>query len=169
MKKIFSEKFPRVIKNKKNLEKELNVKLKVDGTEITIDGESVDEYIAEKVITAIDFGFPLSVALMLKDDEYVFESLNIKDYTKKTNLVSVRARIIGKGGKTIKTLSDLTKCYFEIKDNQVGIVGNSEDIQNALQSIISIAQGSKQSNVYHYLEKHHPMPIFDLGLKEEKK
>ena len=92
--------------------------------------------------------------------------MNIKDYTKRKDLKSVRARIIGKKGKTLKTLSDLSRCSFELKDNFVGIIGPSEHIENAQNGIISIVQGSKQSNVYKFLEGNQIREEIDLGLKK---
>ncbi|MBI2043550.1 RNA-processing protein [Candidatus Pacearchaeota archaeon] len=169
MKKLISEKLPRILKNKRTLEKELNVKITNSGKEISISGESVDEYVAEKVIDAINLGFPLSVALEIKSEDFTFEVINIKDYTKRKDMGAIKARIIGKEGKTLRTLNNLTDCNFEILGHEVGIIGDSENIEAARQAIISLIQGAKQANVYAYLEKHHPLPVFDLGLKEEKK
>ena len=166
MKTIYSEKVPRILKNKKRLEKELNVKITNRGKEVSIKGEPEDEYIAEKVLDAINFGFPFSDALLIKKEDFMFEIINIKDHTKRKDLERIRARIIGKGGKTLKTLCKLTKCFFEIKDNEVGIIGPPEYIENAQESIISIIKGSKQTNVYSFLEKHQVKPVLDLGLKK---
>ena len=165
MKKIFSEKLPRILKNKKKLEKELNVKITNKGKDVFIEGESEDEYSAEKVIDALNFGFPFENALLIKKENFIFEILNIKDYTKRHDLETIRARIIGKGGRTLKTLQNLTKCYFELKDNHVGIIGNPEYIENAQEAIISVIRGAKQSNVYNSLEKNQTKPVIDLGLK----
>lgn len=165
MKIIICEKLPRIIKNKKKLEQELNVKITNRGKEVTINGTPKYEYIAEKVIDAINFGFPFPTALMIKED-FIFETINIKNYTKRKDLKRIRARIIGTKGKTLKTLSNLTKCYFELKDNYIGIVGLPEYIKNAQEAVISIIQGSKQSNVYNYLEKHQVKEPIDLGLKK---
>ncbi len=186
MKTIFSREFSKIIKNKKRLEEVLNVKIIVKGEqfygskardkqvrlgaeEILIDGKPEDEYIAEKIIDAISFGFPLSVALLIKKANFLFERLNIKDYTTRKDLGTIRARIIGTGGKTLKTLNTLTQCYFELKDNDVGIIGSPECIKNAQDAVIFIIQGSKQANVYSFLEKHQIQPVLDLGLKERKK
>jgi KH domain-containing protein len=165
MKKIFSEKLPRILKNKKQLEEKLNVKITNRGKEVYIDGKAVDEYTAEKVIDAINLGFPFSTAMLLKKEDYVLEVIPIKDYTKRQDLERVRARIIGTEGSTLKTMTQLTKCHFELKDNEVGIIGDPECIENAQESLISLIKGSKQSNVYKYLEKHQPKPVIDLGLK----
>ncbi len=169
MKTIYFEKIQRILKNKKRLEEELNVKITNRGKEIFIEGVPEDEYIAEKAIDALNMGFPLKVALLIKNEDFVFEVLNIKDYTKRHDLKRIRARIIGTGGKTLRTLCNLTKCFFEIKNNDVGIIGHNEYIEIAQEGIFSIIKGTKQANVYAYLEKHQPEPIVDLGLKEPKK
>ena len=166
MKTILSEKLLRILKNKKRLENKLNIKISNRGKEVQIHGEPEEEYIAEKVIDALNFGFPFSVAISIKEENLEFEILNIKNYTTRKDLERVRARIIGKGGKTLKTLNQLTKCNFEIKDNQVGIIGLPEYLENAQESVISIIKGSKQSNVYSHLEKNQLKSVLDLGLKK---
>ena len=55
MKKIISEKLPRILKNKKRLEKELLVKITNRGKEVFIDGDPEEEYYAEKVIESLEF------------------------------------------------------------------------------------------------------------------
>ena len=169
MKKLIIEKFPRILKNKKRLEEKLEVKINTRGKEIIIDGEPENEYIAETVIEALNLGFPLEITFLIKEEDYIFEIINIKEYTKKKDFVRIRSRIIGTKGKTLKTLTGLTKCHFEIKDNRVGIIGQPENIKNAQEAIIAFIRGSKHSNVYFYLEKHQIKSIIDLGLKEPKK
>lgn len=168
MKKIISEKIIRVIKNKTNLEKELNVTLEISGKEITITGKPENEYIAEKVIEAIDFGFPFSAALEIKKEDILFEILNIKEYTTQKDFERVRGRVIGKDGKALKTISSLSNCYIELSGNKLGIIGEAEYIINAEEACKLLIKGSKHANVYAYLEKHKIQPITDLGLKEEK-
>ncbi len=165
MKTIICEKLPRILKARKKLEKELNVKITNRGKEVTIKGTSENEYTAEKVIDALNFGFPFSTSMLIKQEGFIFEIINIKDHTKRKDLKRIRARIIGTKGKTLQTLYQLTKCHFELKDNYIGIIGNPEYIENAQEAIILIIKGSKQSNVYSHLEKHQVKPVLDLGLK----
>jgi ribosomal RNA assembly protein len=167
MKKIICEKLPRIIKNKKKLQETLNVKITNRGKEVYLEGTSENEYVAEKVIDALNFGFSLDKALLIKKEELMFEIIHIKDHTKRNDLERIRGRIIGKGGKTLKTLSDLSECFIETNENHVGIIGYPEFIELAQEALISIIKGSKQSNVYAHLEKIRPAPIEDLGLKEE--
>jgi len=166
MKKLLIEKLPRITKNRKKLETKLNVKITNRGKEVYIEGKPEDEHIAEKVVDALDFGFSFSKAITIKEEDFEFEKFNIKDYTKRKDLERIRARIIGTKGKTLQTLSNLTKCGLELKDNWVGIIGPPENLKNAQEAIVSIIQGSKQGNIYSYLEKHQIKPVGDLGLKE---
>ncbi|HLC86787.1 MAG TPA: KH domain-containing protein [Candidatus Nanoarchaeia archaeon] len=165
MKTIYSEKLVRILKNKKRLQELLNVKISNKGRDVTVEGEAEDEYIAEKVIEAINFGFPYSTAISIKVNDNDFEVVNIKDYTKRKDLAIVKGRIVGKKGKTIQTISLLTNCSFEIKDNLVGIIGQPEYIKNAQEAISSLIRGSKQANVYTRLEKEHYKEPVDLGFK----
>lgn len=169
MKKIICEKVIRIVKNKGNLEKELNVKIVMNGKEVSISGKPEEEYIAEKVIEALDFGFPFSAALEIKKEDILFEILNIKECTPKKNFERIRGRVIGKEGKALKTISSLSDCHIELSGNKVGIIGNCENIRTAEEACKLLIKGSKHANVYAYLEKHRPEPIIDLGLKEIKK
>lgn len=159
-------KIPRVIKNRKKLEEFLKVQITNRGKEVYIDGSPEDEYFAEKVIDALEFGFPYEVALRIRKDDLLFEIINIKDYAKSKDFARVRGRIIGTGGNALKTLSQITNCRFEIKDNEVGIIGNPEEILEAKNTIIFISQGSKHGNVYKSaIQKKNKNLKDDLGLK----
>jgi len=167
MKTILCEKISRILKAKKQLEKILNLKIKNRGKEFFLTGAPEDEYIGEKTIDAINFGFSISKALLIKKEDYLFEILNIKNYTRRKDLKTIRARLIGKKGKTLQTLTQLTNSHLELKDNDVGIIAPAEDIKSIQEGIIGIIKGSKQSNVYTFLEKNKGKPIGDLGLKKK--
>jgi ribosomal RNA assembly protein len=167
MQKLICEKFPRITKNRRKLEEELDVKITNRGKEVVIEGSPENEYVAEKVIQALNFGFPFAQALSIKTDELEFEIIPIKTNTRQKNLERVRGRVIGTKGKTLKTLSTLTDCFLEIKDNEIGVIGDPEKLQAAQDAITSLLRGSKTSNVYSYLERHQPKKIWDLGLKDK--
>lgn len=169
MKTIIAEKIPRIIKCKKKLEEELKVNLEINGKEVIITGTPEEEYIAEKIIEAIDFGFPIHDALTINQEDFIFEILNIKDYTPQKNFERVRGRIIGKEGKALKTLCNLGECSIEVFGNKVGIIGDSENVKRVEEACKLLIKGTKHGNVYAYLEGHKPEPILDLGLKEPKK
>ena len=169
MKKIILDKVGNIVKTKEKLGEVLGVNLAHRGKELYIEGEPLEEYEAETVIRALDFGFAPEVAFLIKERELALEILSIKDFTKRKDMASIKARIIGTKGKTLKTLTELTDCFFAVSNNEVGIIGHPEQMKMAQDAVASLIRGSKQANVYKFLEKHHIEPVVDLGLKEPKK
>ena len=154
MQETYTENIIEVLKNKNRLQKQLNVKLTNKGKNIFIEGKPEDEFLALEVINAITFGFSTNKSLRLKNEGMMLQTLNIKDITKRNDLERVRARIIGKYGKTLKTLNNLTNCELSLHNNFIGIIGDAEDIDDAVQALTSLIHGSKQGNVYSRLERH---------------
>ena len=154
-------------RTKAELEKALKVKITIKDKEVTIEGNPVDEYEADIVLRAIGLGFSAKKALLLKDEGMIFRKINIKDYTRRKNLSEIKARLIGTEGKTKKTIEEISNTDIVIKNNEVGLIGEAESIDNATTAIINLIRGSKQANVYRYLEeKNRIMKEEDLGLKE---
>lgn len=166
MKSIDCPKIVRIIKNRKRLMNELNVKITNAGRIVSIDGTPEDEYMATQVIDALNFGFPYIEAISMKKEGRLLETLNIKEYTKKNDLERVRGRIIGKAGKGIRTVATLSDCAIEMRENTVAIIGEAQNIQRASEAIVAVIKGAKHSGVYHMLEGNQPHPIYDLGLKD---
>ena len=167
MKTLISEKIPRILKNKTRLEKLLKIKISNRGKETVIEGTPENEFTAEKVIDAINFGFPYSHATEIKKQDLEFEIINLKDYTKKHDYERIRGRIIGKGGKALRNLSELSDCFIEINENRIGIIGEPLNVKNAIEALTQIIRGSKHGNVYKGLEKSKPEIIQDLGLRDK--
>jgi len=153
MQQTHIENIREVLRNKARIQKELNIKLSNKGHNIFIDGKAKDEYLCLEVLEAVNLGFSVDHALELKREGMMLQTVHIKGLTKRNDLERVRGRIIGKGGRTLKTLQKLTQCDLSINDNEIGIIGNAEEIEDAIQSITSLVQGSKQGNVYGRLER----------------
>lgn len=153
METLFIDNINKVRREKNSLEKDLNVKLEITGKKIVITGKSLEEYEATLVLEAIDFGYSPKDAILLKNEEYVFRKINIKDITRRKNLKEVIARLIGRHGQTRKTIEEITGCFIIIKDKEVGILGSAEEIEYAITGISNLIKGSKQSNVYSFLER----------------
>ncbi len=150
---IYAQNLKEIINNRNTIEKELNVKLSNQGRNIFIEGSGENEFICLKIIEAINLGFSLNEALSLKDENILFQVLNIREITKRKDLREVRARIIGTMGKTKQNLQILTDCLISVHDSQVGIIGEAECIKEAIISLKCLIQGSKQANVYARLER----------------
>ena len=153
MQEIYIDNLIEILKNKRRIEKEIAVKLTNRGKHIFFEGKAEHEFLALEVMKAVNVGFSVDTALLLKDEHNILHELNVKDLTKRHDLETVRGRIIGKNGRTLKTLKNLTDCNFTVKDNKIGIIGDTEDIEDEIQSVKSIVQGSKQGKVYGRLER----------------
>jgi len=152
MERIYVKNIRKIIKNKKEIQDKLNVKLDIKKNYVEISGKKIDEYIATKIFEAIDLGFSVPQALILTDENYMFEKINIKELSHKNPRV-VRGRIIGTHRKTLDTIEKISNCKLVLHDNILGIIGNTEDMHSTIQAVYSLIRGSKQSNVYKYLEK----------------
>ncbi|MEK6890878.1 MAG: hypothetical protein AABX03_01950 [Nanoarchaeota archaeon] len=155
MKEIYVKSVRKILGNLPELEKKLKVKISSKGGRLVISGNEVDEYFAERVLLALDFPFLMEDALLLLNDDYMFNIVNIKSYTKRHDLDVIKSRIIGTKGKALKVLRDLSNSFIVVKDNDVAIISRTDDFEKALQGVISIIRGSKHGNVYTYLERGH--------------
>lgn len=169
MQETYSQNSRKILKNKARLEHELDVKITNKGKVLFVEGEGEQEYLAVQVIEAIDLGFKIVQALLLIQDDFILEKINIKDITKRNDLERVRGRIIGTDGRTKKIIENLSDCFISLHDNVVGIIGLTDNIEKAIQALTSIIQGSKQNRVYSSLERKNIKEKLslneDLGLK----
>jgi ribosomal RNA assembly protein len=155
MRRLYIKSARKIMQNKAELEKKLKVTISVSGSNTTISGEETDEFFAERVLLALDFPFSIDEATLLLNEDYVFEILNIKDYTHRHDMEVIRGRIIGKDGKALRVIEQLSNALITVKDNKVALIARSDSIQTAVQAVLSIIRGSKHGNVYSYLEKSH--------------
>ncbi len=167
MEQVNLENSRKIKQNKEELEKKLNVRIAIKGKQAEIEGNPVDEYGTVIIIEAMEFGFPLKDAMRLTDENIVFRKLPIKQFTKRKNLEEIRGRIIGTEGKTKRTIEEVSGCAVAVHNNHVGIIGPAENIEEATTAITNLIRGSKQANVYRFLERMNAAKKEkpDLGLK----
>jgi ribosomal RNA assembly protein len=151
------------------IENKVKVKIGFGKGNITISGSELNEYLVEKVVQAVDFGFNVDDALLLLSDDFVLEFIEVKEHTRRKNLREVRARIIGTGGKAKKTIENLTGSVIVISGNTVGVIVDADHLDAVVQGLESLIQGAKHGNVFAYLEKQNvsrrKFESDDLGLK----
>jgi ribosomal RNA assembly protein len=165
---VISNNTRKILDYKKKIESSLNVVLTIKGKRVRAEGEQINEFVSLQFFEALDAGFPVKVALLLSNEEYLLEKVSIKNLTNRHNLSQVRARLIGKHGQTRELLEELSNCFIKVHDNCVYILGRAEDIKKGINSVSKIIQGSKQSSVYGYLEKQRNIVHEDdLGLKDK--
>lgn len=154
MESFYFNKLKELKKEKSDLEKRLKVKISIYGKKVDIEGAPVDEYEASLIIEAMQFGFSAKKALLLQNDDIIFRKIPIKSFTRKKNTKEVRGRIIGAQGKTKNTVSEISGCDIVVNDdNTVGLIGSAIGIDEATTAIQNLIKGSKQANVYRFLER----------------
>ena len=132
-------------------------------------GSELDEFLVEKIVRAIDFGFDIDDALLLLNEEFVLEFVDVKSNTRRKNLRDVRSRIIGTEGRAKRTIEKLTGSAVVIQDNRVGVIVDADHLSATIQGIEGLIGGSKHGNVFGYLERQGTKVgrgADDLGLKE---
>ena len=152
------------------IENKTKIKVSFGKGSIRLKGNEMTEFLVEKVAQAIDFGFCADDALLLMNEDFVLEFIEVKEHTRRKNLKDVRARLIGTGGKARKTIENLTGSEIVISGNTVGVIVDSDHLDAVVQGIESLIQGAKHGNVFAYLEKQNmskrKFDKDDLGLKE---
>lgn len=143
---------------KKEIEKSTKTRIMVDSKEgdIFIKGEDgLGLYTASAVIKAIGRGFNPDVSLLLLKPEYLFEVIDLTEYSgkSKNTLIRIKGRIIGKEGKSRRLIEQLTDTYISVYGKTVAIVGETSNVHITRSAIESIAEGSPHSKVYRWLEK----------------
>jgi ribosomal RNA assembly protein len=170
MRNVPVEQMNKVKKAVPAIENKIKVKISFGNGNVVIKGNELNEYLVEKVIQAVDFGFHVDDALLLTSDDFVLEFITVKEHTRRKNLKEVRARLIGTGGKARKTIENLTGSVIVIHDNTVGVIVDANHLDAVVQGIESLIQGAKHGNVFAYLEKQNVsrrrFDEDDLGLKE---
>ncbi|HIG51974.1 TPA: hypothetical protein EYQ19_00925 [Candidatus Pacearchaeota archaeon] len=150
---IHFEKIKELRRERKFLEEKLKIKIKINGRDVSFNGEAINEFETSMILEAINLGFSARKAIQIMDEEILFRKINIKDFTKRKNLEIIRARLIGTRGRTKKTIESISGCNIIINENEVGLICHSEKMEYAITAISNIIKGSKVTNTYKYLEK----------------
>lgn len=142
---------------KKQIEQATKTRLEIDSEngDIQIFGnDAINLYTTKEIITAIGRGFNPQTAMMLLKPDYAIEIINLKDSARTPNdLIRLRARIIGEGGRARTTIESLTQSYISIFGKTVSIIGTFEGLNLARRAIDMLIKGSAHGNVYKFLEK----------------
>jgi len=141
--------------SKRTIESRTKTKLTIEDTEVSIDGESLDEWVARDVVKAVGRGFSPEKALMLLSDENVLEIIDLSDFSRGTDkdLARVRGRIIGEKGKSRRVIEKLTDCFVSVYGKTACVIGSYSWAPVAREAVEMIASGAPHSRVYKFLEK----------------
>ena len=144
-------------KEKRQLEQACNTKIEVDSKEglVTLTGQdALSLYVCREIVSAIARGFNPDIAKYLLKNDYGVEFINIKDYAKTDNdAVRLRGRVIGEGGKSRRTIQDLTGVQISVYGKTIGLIGELESLPIARKAIESLLSGQPHASVYKWLEQ----------------
>jgi len=142
---------------KKRIQKVMGIHLIVDSREgdVLVEGEdSFAAYSTSMIIRAIGRGFNPDIALMLANESYGLEVIDITEFTGKSKkkMIRLKARVIGAEGKAWRMIERLTNCYLSVYGKTVSIIGIVEDIALARQAVEDLLKGAPHANVYKFVQ-----------------
>jgi len=141
---------------KKLIEQKTKTKLKISASgDIVLKGEdNLALFVTQNIIKAIGRGFNPDIALTLLDENNLFEIIQIKEFTGKSQkkFTRVKARLIGTKGKAKKIMGQITNTEISIYGKTVSIIGPVENVGLAKRAIEKLLQGAPHGHVYKFIE-----------------
>lgn len=136
------------------LRKRLNCKIEIEDNQITLEGESYDEYNAKNVLTAFGRGFDIEKAYRLLNEDYFFQQINLKDaFGSKDQIMRVKARIIGTEGKAKSYIESVSGADIALFGSSVSIIGKIDDLKVAEAAIRVLIDGGTHRTAYLVMDK----------------
>ena len=136
------------------VEKNLNVKMSFENNSVVIEGDDGLKIMrAKQIIAAFARGFSSEDSLLLLNENYVLEIINIKDYAKSRNRqFELKGRVIGEKGKAKRMIEDFTNTKLSIYGKTISIIGEYEDVEIAKRAVEMLLEGRMHSTVMRFLE-----------------
>ena len=137
----------------------IQIQINSETGEITIQEDNIEDplmiFKVENIIRAIGRGFSPDHAFELFNDSKDFYLFDIHDYVgkKRSHVMRVKARVIGRNGKTKRVLEEITQSYLSIYGHTIGVIGDIAEIDITKKAIDKLLSGSKHATVYRYVEK----------------
>ncbi len=122
----------------------------VESTEDTTDPLAV--WKARDIAHAIGRGFSPQRAFALLDDDVYLRLINLEEFGSTPNQIRrLKGRVIGQGGKTRRNIEELTETFVVIMGNTIGVIGEVENQQVAVNAIVRLLRGAEHSTINRYL------------------
>ena len=142
---------------KKQIEEQSGCELDItkEGEVIITGNDGIELYTAREIVKAIGRGFNPNIALLLTKPDYTLEFIELKDIAgkSKNEMLRLKGRIIGKGGKSREEIERLTNTYISVYGKTVGIIGEVAWAALARQAVGMLLDGAMHRTVYKFLEK----------------
>ncbi len=153
---------------KREIEKKCKVKVAIDSesgeVEITAKEDGLGAHKAANIAKAISRGFSPERALLLLNDEYYVEFLELSDLIGKSPKAQrqKKARVIGADGKARKEIEERTNAFISVYGKTIGIIGKQEEIERAKEAIEMLLEGASHETVFDRLKKEVGIRKFEI-------
>lgn len=145
---------------KEEIERKCNVIIEIDsenGYARVSSGPSPstksEPFKAIEIILAISKGFSPERAYRLLTED-LLQLIDIRDYAGKSanSIQRIKGRIIGKGGKSRKTIEELTGANISVYGHTIALIGSFQEIKIATEAVSMISKGSSHKSAYNMLQ-----------------
>ena len=151
--KIPEERVKNLEEAKGEIEKNLKIKIEIEGNEVRFSGESLELLKAKNIVTAIGRGFSTEKALWLLQDDYSLDIIYIKEYAStQKSVVRLKGRVIGDEGRAKRFIEKCTNTFICVYGKTVSIIGKGDDLIRARRAVIMLLEGAKHGTAYRFLE-----------------
>ena len=165
---------------KQDIEKRCGVEIEIDsesGDAVVTTGEKkpiehMEMFKAVEIITAISRGFSPQRAMRLLEGEEMFQQIDLRDYTGRSPnaLARIKGRIIGEGGKSRRTIEELSGASMSVYGHTVCMIGTYHELRLATDAIDMLCKGSMHKSAYNMLQEARRRDKIDrMRLWEEKR
>jgi len=111
---------------------------------------------AMEVVTAIGRGFsPARAFRLLEDEDVVLEVIDLRELVGRSpsDMMRLKGRVIGKGGKTRGLIEELSEASVSIYGHTISIIGTLEQVEVAGEAVRMLLRGSQHHIVYRFLQR----------------
>lgn len=141
---------------KKIIERRSKTRIEVnkEGEVVIIGEDSLNVFNTVPIIKAIGRGFNPNIAIILLNEDYRLEIINIQAFTRKSKkrFTRMKGRLIGTQGKAWKVLEKLTMTDISVYGKTACIIGKADDVVLAKNAVEKLLKGSPHGNVYKFIE-----------------
>ena len=140
---------------KRRIESKTNTQLEISKEgDVTIEGESMNVYVAELIVKAIGRGFNPNIALKLLNENNALDIIDIKENIggSEKKFKRIKGRLIGTQGRAWKMLEKKTNTDVSIFGKTISIIGKIEDVDIARRAFEKLLGGSPHGKVYKFIE-----------------
>ncbi len=146
---------------KLKIEKICSVKIDVNSEtgEVTVRGidkiEDMLPFKAEEIILAIGRGFSPEKAMKLLEGENALHVIDLREFGGKSSsqIERIKARLIGEGGRVRQNMEQLSGANISVYGRTVAIIGEGNQLRNAIDAISALSSGSTHGKVYNELQE----------------